>query len=385
MVELRKLQKTGGATFFVTLPKRWILQHGLVAGDLVQLLKQPGGYLLITPLDPKRNGSGASSFQKELGSQIGEMGIEGRVVHLNSSSSLDLARDILDYYMQGVDVIRIMAQPPKRLSTQHRHIVKFLSQKLVGVEIIDEDQHSITLQCLINPTTLPLPTVLQRTYKLASSMHLEATQSLVHLDQDLAHAVIIRDEEVDRLYFLAVRQLRTLISDPVSASRAHITPLQALDHRLLAKYIETIADHATSIATIALRIHSLFRTHLRKQVKEKQFSLPKDIVDTLIDLSRQAETRLAKAFTAYWNHDTDMAASLLHLTDEEPTSRNQEANPSYLNSLYQLSKRHSDPPLHPDPVIHNQILALLSTVLSLLTGIDDLATDIGGLVTSPSD
>jgi phosphate uptake regulator len=382
MVELRKLQKTGGTTFFVTLPKYWIRQRGLGTGDLIQLLVQPGGHLLLTPLEAGRDRHPAIAHQDE--SQVPKIDqLEGRSVQLDVTTSPDLARDILDHYMQGADVIRIIAPPTSRLTPVHRLVVKTLTQKLVGVETIDEDQWSITLQCLINPNMLPLSTVLKRIYKIASAMHLEATQSLVTLDPDLARAVMNRDEEVDRLYFLAVRQLRTLLADPITANRVQITPLQALDHRLLAKYIELLADHATEIASIAVQIHALYAPTVKKRGRGSNPQLPSAIIRTLTDLSHQAESRLAEALAAYWTHDTTMAATLLQIVDEETHGKSDGATP-YLVSLQQLMKQHSSTPLHAEPVTHNQILALLSTALSLLTRINDLATDIGGLVTSAS-
>ena len=382
MVVLRKLQITGGTTYFITLPKDWIQHQGLSKGDMLQILNQPGGYLLLTPLDSTRHRSlavpEASLKLAEATDQI-----EGHVVQLDVTTSPDLARDILDYYMQGADVIRIIAPETHRLTSVHRYVVKTLTQKLVGVETIDEDQGSITLQCLINPNILPLATVLKRTYKIARAMHVEATQSLLTLDPDLARAVMGRDEEVDRLYFLAVRQLRTLLADPITANRVNISPLQALDHRLFAKHIEVLADHATGIASITVQIHDLYTSPKKSKTKTSLPELPTDIISILADLSRQAEARLADAVTAYWNHDTAMAAELMQLIDDDDQARTNGVLP-YLDSLRQLTQGQGDTPLHSQPSTHNQILALLSTALSLLTRINELATDIGGLVTSPS-
>lgn len=383
MVELRKLQKTGGTTYFITLPKNWIRQRGLTTGDLVQLLNQPGGHLLLTPLDTTRQK--VSGFQDEGRSpdQLVEHA-EGQRVQLDVTKSPDLARDILDYYMQGLDVIRIVAPPTHRITPAHRFIVKSITQKLVGVETIDEDQHSITLQCLINPNILPLATVLKRTFKIASAMHVEATQSLVTLDPDLARAVMSRDEEVDRLYFLAVRQLRALLADPITASRVNISPLKALDHRLLAKHIEVLADYAAEIASITRQIYDLYMKSQKQSKKRTTVSLPSKITTLLADLSRQAEARLADAVKAYWNHDTIMAADLMQLGHDEEADAADDVLP-YLESLLDLTELQGVKALHPHPKIHNQILALLAAALSLLTRINDLATDIGGLVTNPSN
>ena len=47
--EVRRLQMTGGASFIVSLPKRWVIEHGLVAKDQVRVEWRPSGNLRIIP------------------------------------------------------------------------------------------------------------------------------------------------------------------------------------------------------------------------------------------------------------------------------------------------------------------------------------------------
>ena len=48
-MESRKLQKTGGSTLIVSLPKKWIKKNKLDAGSEVRLIKQPDGTITIDP------------------------------------------------------------------------------------------------------------------------------------------------------------------------------------------------------------------------------------------------------------------------------------------------------------------------------------------------
>lgn len=386
MIELRKLQKTGGTTFFITLPKEWITQHGLAAGDPIQLLTQAGGHLLVTPLQPPHQHAHGTFPKTGVFTPDDTLAHALRTVMIDPTTSPDLGRDILDHYMQGADVIRIQSPKNIRLTAAHRQIAKQLAQKLVGVEPLDEDQQGLTLQCLITGSALPIPTLLCRTFKIALAMLAEATQSLTLPDPDLARVVILRDDEVDRLYFLAVRQLRTLLADPIAASHARISPLQALDHRLLAKTIETLADHATSIAAVSLTIHQLIDTPAGQL-------LPPGVTQLLSTLSHEARNRLSISFDAYWNHDVKAAATLIHPHDNNKNRTGSiglhedasSANPSItslLATINSLGVPRDHGLLHPDPAVHNQLVAMLSTTLSLLTSTHDLATDIAGLVTT---
>jgi phosphate uptake regulator len=51
--ETRKLQFTGGSTYILSLPKRWITQNQLKKGSVIKLREEEGGLLSIIPTDTK--------------------------------------------------------------------------------------------------------------------------------------------------------------------------------------------------------------------------------------------------------------------------------------------------------------------------------------------
>src|SRR5437773_7785195 len=53
-MEGRKLQLTGGSTYVVSLPKHWVVDSGLKAGDTVFLETEPEGSVLIRPRPMER-------------------------------------------------------------------------------------------------------------------------------------------------------------------------------------------------------------------------------------------------------------------------------------------------------------------------------------------
>jgi len=66
--------------------------------------------------------------------------------------------------------------------------------------------------------------------------------------------VVDRDEEVDRLYFLMVRLLRTAIRNLKLADKFGLTPVDCLDYRMAAKLVEFIGDHAVDMAHIVFKL-----------------------------------------------------------------------------------------------------------------------------------
>src|SRR5437660_12488404 len=60
-VELRRLQMTGGASYTVSLPKDWVREQGLKAGDVVAVLPRSDSSLTLVPHEkiPATHGKGA--------------------------------------------------------------------------------------------------------------------------------------------------------------------------------------------------------------------------------------------------------------------------------------------------------------------------------------
>jgi phosphate uptake regulator len=187
---VRKVQRTPGGTFFVCVPKRWAVDHGLRSGLIVAVGETADGKLLIDP----------------------EYGVapSPRVAALRSGPLL--SREIIGSYVLGFDIIRI--EPSNRAGFEVRAAVKSTVDRLVGLEIVEEDSSSIVLQCLLEPSGFPPEKILRRGYAIAAGMHRDVVRSFVEGNGALAKSVVARDEEGNRLYFLLVRILRTIVQNP---------------------------------------------------------------------------------------------------------------------------------------------------------------------------
>ncbi|MEM2059072.1 MAG: phosphate uptake regulator PhoU, partial [Thermoproteota archaeon] len=93
-----------------------------------------------------------------------------------------------------------------------------------------------------------MKTLFKRAYVIAQQMHGDSMMALLERDVELAQNTIKRDEDLNRIYFLIVRQLRTIIRNPRLADKAGIKLYECLDYRLAAKSIESVGDEAVSIA-----------------------------------------------------------------------------------------------------------------------------------------
>ncbi|MFQ6095963.1 MAG: PhoU domain-containing protein [Candidatus Bathyarchaeia archaeon] len=223
-MELRRVQVTRGGTFFISLPKQWAERNGLKRSSAVAMSVAADGRLVI---DPKYDVERVPSM-----------------VAIKPSQHLE--REIIGKYLLGYDIIRIEAKD--QMTLKEREKVKQTSSRLIGLEIIEEDYAKILLQCLLEPSALPPEKILRREHSISLSMHRDAVTALVEGDLQLARSVIDRDNEVDRLYFLLVRILRTIVQNPGLSEKLSIYPIECLDYRLVASLVESIGDRSAEIA-----------------------------------------------------------------------------------------------------------------------------------------
>lgn len=229
--EQRKIQLTGGSTYIVSLPIKWIRECNLNHGDSLTLIPRNDHTLVL---------SANKSMEK------------GKLESTMEISPEDLPEDnfriLVSYYLAGYDLIRLVSN--KGFHAQDRKFFKDVTRKrLIGIEVIEESRNEILLQSLMNYQELPLKKALQNMSRLIHSMLEDAMVSLKTHDLELAEDIINRDNEVDRFYLLTVRQLKIAVEDPIVAEKIGIErPHQCLRYRLVTKIIERIADHVERIA-----------------------------------------------------------------------------------------------------------------------------------------
>jgi phosphate uptake regulator len=215
-MELRRIQVTGGGTYIISLPKNWVKRYDLTKGDTLRIEERNMGIFL----SPKKEKIKKTAVIPPSG---------------------NIRREITAKYMCGYDTVSILSE----ISIHHseRRMIKEVLKTLSGYEIVDETNKEITICNLLDPSELPTKKAMRRQFFVATSMQKDFLKSFLTNDRDLARDVIQRDFEVDRLYFLVVRQLRTAIIDTGFAEKIDVTPLECLDLRIVAKNIEQIADN----------------------------------------------------------------------------------------------------------------------------------------------
>jgi phosphate uptake regulator len=269
MSELRKVQQTPGGTFFVCLPKPWAEQNGLQRGAVVGVTETADGKLMV---DARY---GAEPSPKTAVLEPGP----------------HLGREIMGKYLLGFDVVRVEGK--ERVGFEVRDAVKNTVSHLIGLEIVEEDHSGIVLQCLLEPSGFPPEKILRRGYAIAAGMHRDVVNAFVDGDVQLARSVMARDDEGNRLYFLLVRILRTIIQNPSLSEKLGVGPIECLDYRLAASLVEAIGDECVRVA--------------QKTVELKGVKPDKDLGKLFMNFQVISFEAHEKALTAFLNGDVDLA------------------------------------------------------------------------------
>jgi phosphate uptake regulator len=269
MSELRKVQRTPGGTFFVCLPKSWAEKHGLEKGKVVSLSETGDGKLLI---DAKH-------------------GVEPSPRTVTLKPGPYIGREITGNYLLGFDILRVEGK--ERISFEARDTVKNTVSRLIGLEIVEEDYSGIVLQCLLEPSGFPPEKILRRGYSIAAGMHRDVANAFVNGDVSLARSVIARDDESNRLYFLLVRILRTIIQNPGLSEKLGVSPIECLDYRLAASLVEAIGDECVRVS--------------QKAVELKGAKLDKSLGRLFLTFHTICFGAHEDALTAFLNGDIDLA------------------------------------------------------------------------------
>ncbi len=242
MSTVRKIQSTPSGTVFVCLPKAWAEQYSVNKGSFVAISETEGGKLVI---DPRHD-------------------VEPLPHSITLTPGPYLNREIIGTYLLGFDIIRV--EPKTRISFEIRDTVKSAVNRLIGLEIVEEDNSKIVLQCLLEPSSFPPEKILRRGYSIAAGMHRDVTNAFLDGDVQLARSVVARDDEGNRLYFLLVRILRTIVQNPGLSEKLGVTPIECLDYRLVASLVEAIGDEGVRIARKVIELKGVkLAEELRKQ------------------------------------------------------------------------------------------------------------------------
>jgi phosphate uptake regulator len=235
-LETRKVQRVGYSTLTVSLPREWVEDVNLKAGDIVSIRREDDGSLKLIP--------GTERKREE---------VKGCIINADLCSSPNLlARVITGNYILGHDTIQVVTKG--ELKKVHLEEIRATVQRATGISIVEQTLKQVTLQSFIDPTRFPIYGLMRRLHVMISSMLDASIRALEGRPEPVAE-VSHMEEESDRIYWLIVRQLLLAIHDRSAGSKIGIeSPLNIVGNRVVAKTLEEMADSAENIANEVLAL-----------------------------------------------------------------------------------------------------------------------------------
>jgi phosphate uptake regulator len=233
----------------VSLPKEWIDANNLSKSNQVEIETNQNNLSIRTQLSKR------PSKEVEISYPLSEG--EGIVPTITGA------------YLLGFDIIKIVGK--SSISINDRESVRGSMRKLVGLEIIDEDATNISIQFLLDETSINPQNILKRMSSIALGMFNDVVLSIKNGDKTNLETIVNRDAEINRQYFLLVRLIRSTIMDTRLAGIFNLENIDILDYRIAANTLEIAGDTVVELSK------SLIKSNISKVELKKLYDFAKDI------------------------------------------------------------------------------------------------------------
>ncbi len=285
-LETRKVQKLGYSSVGISLPKEWAGINGLRPGSIITLSVEDDGTLRVHtgPLDDRMPTSEATIDADE------------------GKGPETLTRVITGNYIVGRSTIRVRSRDelaPEQLQEIHEAV-----RGLTGLTIVNQGPKFVTIENFVEPTRFPIEGLLRRLHYLTSRMENLALGILAGASSGNIEEVIRMEAEVDRLYWLVVRQLLLAAQNRAVASKiGEVEPRHLLGDRVVAVMLENVGDLWEELAVGSMALLKPTRR------------IPKDFQKAIADLKTKLEKVMDLTMTSFFTSDLEKANDALDAKD----------------------------------------------------------------------
>jgi len=228
MLDRRRIYFSGKSSYIITLPKKWVEENELKPGSEV-VLSIGRNFITIYPRNP------ATEVKKV---EIDAIGVSGE----------SLLRRIISYYLSGANSMKIKIYDEKQ-----RDAISRASEMLMGAEVVEDTGREVNLEIFLDNRLKPQE-IIKRIGNTCTGMISDFCKALRKFDKYICNSIIFREKEVDRLYFLLLRQLKQANIHAEVAAELDV-PLEIIqEYRTVVRALERISDHAENMALNLLEL-----------------------------------------------------------------------------------------------------------------------------------
>ncbi|MBI2136793.1 phosphate uptake regulator PhoU [Candidatus Woesearchaeota archaeon] len=265
-MQIRRLVKSGAASHTISLPKNWLDKNNLAKGDILYILEKSDKELVVTPETKPE-----VKQEKEIS------------INIEKKDLTSIQREITSAYINNYNTIVIHGDG---LADQVKDIRKILHD-FVALEISELTSTRIVAKDLLNLQEISVDKTVRRMDMIIRSIVQDSIESID--GKNMYESVYYRDFDVNKLYFLMCRILKSALNDSRIAEKFQITNSQGMASWFLSLNLENIADNSKNIC---LHLKNIGKDVNAKELKE----IYKDVEKTYLD-----------AMKAHYNNDRKLA------------------------------------------------------------------------------
>jgi len=202
----RKVILMAGKTCVVSLPKKWVVSHGVKKGDSVEVEESPG-FLRILP---------------------SHVAPEGKRVQVDLTNTAPMSsRIIAALFKAGYDCIEATFSSTDELeAVQH-----VLQQGMLGFEMVHQGKNQVTLKKVSSANLEEFAILRNRLLLVIKSLAVETLEAARKHDAGWLQALVVRDKEINRLSDVC----RRMVSQQIGLHRS-------CQQYVALEYLEKLAD-----------------------------------------------------------------------------------------------------------------------------------------------
>jgi phosphate uptake regulator len=233
-METRKLQRVGGGTYTVSIPKQWATTHGLEAGTAVNLYTHLDGSIVVR------------SHAKD-GGNLATVRIE-----VDGEGPDRVRRALRAAQAVGFESVTLVSDVP--FTAEERRAVNAMVRGLVGTEVVDERDDELTVRNLLDASDVSVRQSVVQLQFVALSIHRRATASLTAANDEAYDQLRERESEADRLFEMVSRHFTRALISLEEVDRLGTTRPELFDYYETARQLRALASQGVGIARATRRL-----------------------------------------------------------------------------------------------------------------------------------
>lgn len=264
----RKLVKAGPSSHTIALPKEWISKNNLKKGDIVYVA-DADNKLVLSP--------------KETTEQ--PLVTREKLIEVDNKTIETIQREITSAYLNNYSLITLSGASIIEKAKAIREVV----HNFVALEITEQSSKKISAKDFLNLNEISIDKTVKRIDMMIRTMFEDL---FADKSSKLQASIDLRDEDINRLYFLLVRLLKNSLVEQKIAKQLALANKEILSYWQIVHDLENIADcikKANEIITTSAQ------------------STRKEIIETY----KSAQKSYNEAITAYYQNDKSFADKIV--------------------------------------------------------------------------